>query len=264
MYVYAIHNLENGKKYIGQTTGKISKRYHAHFTSSRCEDCKFYRALRKYGKDAFVYYQVDTADSIDERNEKEIYWINKLDTIRNGYNTKEGGDNARHSKETCKKISKSRKGIKFSEEHCKNLSKAGKLRDTSHLDPWKKRKGQLAGENHHFYGKKRPEMAAKQRERLKDGHPEEVKRKISESLKGKMVGEKHWTYNRELSEEHKENCRKAASKKAIKCLETGEVFESISEASRKLNLHVASIAKVVNGQRNSLYGMTFIKISEVD
>ena len=60
-------------------------------------DTKFYRAINKYGVENFYIEQIDSADTKTQLDAKEIYWINKLDSIANGYNTKSskgkcGGD----------------------------------------------------------------------------------------------------------------------------------------------------------------------------
>lgn len=60
-------------------------------------DTKFYRAINKYGVENFYIEQIDSADTQTQLDAKEIYWINKLDSIAKGYNTKSskgkcGGD----------------------------------------------------------------------------------------------------------------------------------------------------------------------------
>ena len=51
-------------------------------------DTKFYRAVRKYGIENFYIEQIDTANTQGELDEKELYWINKLDSVKIGYNSK--------------------------------------------------------------------------------------------------------------------------------------------------------------------------------
>lgn len=54
------------------------------------------RSIEKYGLDAFVVDEVfDTAESEDELNQKEIYYIEQFDSYRNGYNRSYGGDSMR-------------------------------------------------------------------------------------------------------------------------------------------------------------------------
>ena len=48
-------------------------------------------AIKKYGKDAFTFEILE--ECIPEQlNERESYWIKYYDTVNNGYNCSEGGD----------------------------------------------------------------------------------------------------------------------------------------------------------------------------
>lgn len=121
MIVYKITCLINGKLYIGQTSETIEKRFKRHMGYQKDKhDTKFYRAIKKYGKENFVISEIDHSDNQDELDEKEIFWINFFDTIHSGYNTKSspgkcGGDtlsNHPKKKEISKKISESKLGDK--------------------------------------------------------------------------------------------------------------------------------------------------------
>lgn len=102
MYVYMITNKINHKKYIGITQRTIEERWEEHIHMAYClnhKDSKslFKKAIRKYGKDAWIVEELDTASSIEELKEKEIYWIAKLKTYAFdedgwGYNSTKGGD----------------------------------------------------------------------------------------------------------------------------------------------------------------------------
>jgi hypothetical protein len=76
MIIYKTTNLINGKIYIGQD----SKNNPDYFGSGKY----FKRALKKYGKENFIKEIIDTAETLDELSEKEIYWIDKLDSIKPG------------------------------------------------------------------------------------------------------------------------------------------------------------------------------------
>ena len=54
-------------------------------------ECKFHKALRKYGKDNFTQEIIEEVDDklLDER---EIYWIRFYDSFKHGYNSTVGGD----------------------------------------------------------------------------------------------------------------------------------------------------------------------------
>ena len=88
MYVYKITNLVNGKVYIGQSIRDIQQRFARHINDSlNCKlDTHFARAIRKYGEENFVIELIDTAETQDELNRKEQYWIRHYDSVRHGYN----------------------------------------------------------------------------------------------------------------------------------------------------------------------------------
>lgn len=89
MIIYKITCKVNNKVYIGQTCEDINKRFRRHMGYQSLEhDTKFYRAVRKYGKENFYIEQIDSADTQEELDDKEIYWINYYDSAQNGYNTR--------------------------------------------------------------------------------------------------------------------------------------------------------------------------------
>lgn len=51
--------------------------------------------------------------------------------------------------------------------------------------------------------------------------------------------------------------------KPIKCIETGEVFDSVGEAARKLNLQASHISRVANGKLPHTGRFTFIYLDEL-
>lgn len=124
MYVYKISNKINGKVYIGQSIRPIEERFKRHLTDSlnNVLDTHLARAIRKYGKDSFYIDLIDVANTQDELNKKEQYYIKEYDSIINGYNETDAlykcGGNTYKSKTTEElkeislKISKSKIGIK--------------------------------------------------------------------------------------------------------------------------------------------------------
>lgn len=103
-YIYKIVNRVNGMIYIGQTRNSINTRFIHHKSSAKRQKTYLYNAMNKYGVENFTIEQIDTASSIDELNEKEIYWIKKLNTKKpNGYNMVNGGNSVsglHHTEET--------------------------------------------------------------------------------------------------------------------------------------------------------------------
>ena len=102
-YLYKITNIITNDMYIGKTINPIAKRFHRHINDaiSNRLDTHLARAIRYYKPDNFRIEQIDTANTIDELNIKEKYWIAKYDTYNNGYNETEGGDGGNtYSKKT--------------------------------------------------------------------------------------------------------------------------------------------------------------------
>lgn len=116
MIVYKIQNKINGKIYIGQTVGTLEHRMSQHKANGK-KISVIGNAIHKYGWENFDVEVIDEADTIEELNQKEIYWIGYYKSISpNGYNLELGGRNALHEEETRKKISEANKGKHLAEK----------------------------------------------------------------------------------------------------------------------------------------------------
>jgi len=108
--IYVLTNTVNNKQYVGLTKGTIQNRFKCHVQDSRAgSECAIHRAIRKYGKEAFLLEAVDTAPTLAELKLKEIEWIARLGTFGNGYNMTRGGDGCnghKRSEETKGKLRK--------------------------------------------------------------------------------------------------------------------------------------------------------------
>lgn len=93
MYIYKITNTLNDKVYIGQCVGSVHERFNRHFSDAKAGlDTHFSRACRKYDKNLFKVETIDTAETREELNNKEKYWIKHFDSCHEGYNSTVGGD----------------------------------------------------------------------------------------------------------------------------------------------------------------------------
>jgi len=90
--IYKIINDLNSKIYIGKTVETLASRWSKHIYASKKSDTHLYRAMNKYGLEHFSIIPLEENVSDEILNEREIYWIKELDTIKNGYNTTIGGD----------------------------------------------------------------------------------------------------------------------------------------------------------------------------
>lgn len=88
MWIYKITNIQNNKVYIGQTIRPIQQRFQRHINDAlnNVLNTHFARAIRKYGKENFVIEEIDKAQTQDELNKKEQYWINYYNSVEEGYN----------------------------------------------------------------------------------------------------------------------------------------------------------------------------------
>lgn len=96
-YIYVITNKINGKQYVGQTTYSIEKRFKEHKKQKNAPTRKrfpLYSAFRKYGFENFIVSELEEC-SEEKLDEREKFWINKLDTYYHGYNATFGGGGVR-------------------------------------------------------------------------------------------------------------------------------------------------------------------------
>lgn len=130
--IYTITNLLNNKIYVGYATN-FRKRKGDHISNLRKNKHKNIHLQRAFTRDGESNFKIELLEeyNIDILPSMEHYWCNLLQAHNpeKGYNilpTSEFGL-ITHSKETRDKISKSKIGIKLSEEHCKNIgiSKTG-------------------------------------------------------------------------------------------------------------------------------------------
>lgn len=93
--IYRATNTQNGKVYIGQTTETLKSRKQKHKRSAKRDNYNryFYNAIKNYGWKNFNWDQIDIAESREELDEKEIFWIKSYDSIskERGYNICIGG-----------------------------------------------------------------------------------------------------------------------------------------------------------------------------
>jgi group I intron endonuclease len=201
--VYVIENLENGKKYIGQTTRvDLTERFREHCGNSTTSVCpKLRNAIKKYGKDCFSVEPLWTSETCDQQelDMKEMDLIEEHNTLNpNGYNLTKGGMGGRHSDETKLLISEKSK------------------------QAWN-----LKGEQY-------------RRERKERGRTEESKQKTSETLKELFkkpeLREKISQGNKgkKRSEESKERYRRASQQRII----NPEYIRKVKENAMKRNKQV--------------------------
>lgn len=92
-YIYKIHNIINGKEYVGQTKDTVEMRWRKHIDNAKNNPYKqvITQAIAKYGEENFLIEEIAKCP-VEDLDKWEIFYIKKYDTFQNGYNMTLGGN----------------------------------------------------------------------------------------------------------------------------------------------------------------------------
>jgi len=205
MIIYKATNKINNKVYIGQSQHllRVRKQDHKNQALIKNSTTPFHKAIRRYGWDNFSWEVIDKANTIEELNAHEYFYIEQIPSKKR-YNLRPGGLNYIMPDEIKEKISKSLKGRKcgkFTEETRVKLSE-GKI------------------------GNKNPQYGTKRT-------PEEIQALLAFSM---------------------EVCCKKVAKVNKKTNEIIQVYESISQCARDNSKSIGAISLIVNGKTKNPAG----------
>lgn len=212
--IYKIVNLVNDKCYIGSAKN-LETRKEAHFKKlSRGvhPNPHLQAAFSKYGKECFSFTTIKLCP-VNELIKIEQCYIDQHDRgkLYNIRMVATSNLGLKASEETRRKMSESAKARGFTEEHKQNISKA----QIGRISPMRGR-----------------------------SHSEETKRKIRES----NAGQKRSAETRQkISDALK--IQKPHRVKKVKCCETGEVFNSGTDAAKALGIKVATFWACIYNNR---------------
>lgn len=213
MWVVYMHNCKiNNKKYIGITSQEPYTRRFNCDGSGYKTSIRFWNAINKYGWENFDHIVLKSNIEEIEAKELEKFYIALFRTMddRFGYNIKEGGQGEHLPEYVKEKIRKS------------NLGKPG------------------TNNGKHF--------------------TEEHKQKLSETQKGRKMSEKHYENfliamskrkgkpGRKLSESDKKKLIDSSKKKVV-CVETGIVYESMTECATAFGVLVSNLSRAIKDKR---------------
>jgi len=239
--IYCAENVINGKKYIGQTTMGLEKRWACHIYEAQRNKLTMpiCSAMRKYGSDKFLVYQISWARNQDELNKQEVFFIEHYNTITSkyGYNARTGGQAGRLTSQARKRMSLARTGNKH--------WAFGKRRDPVHqakLTAARRLRGPVSKET---------------REKLSRagmGHAvsEQTRKKIGEKRKGHTMP----PHVKEALRTANKN-RPSHRRKGVICVTTNKVFASQREAAAYAEVSFAQMSRLVRGICKHSKGLEF-------
>lgn len=255
-YKVYVHIAPNGKLYFGITHMPVSHRWRKDGTGYR-QSVLFWRVIQKYGWDNFQHIILMENLSEQVACECEKYLIAKYRTTNSkyGYNLCAGGEGTlgihfKHSEEAKRKISDAGKGRIISDWHKQRISEIHK--GMHHTRETREHLSKTISKRYEDDITYRKRIADTVKQRWQEGAyanrkshivSEEHRKHLSEAGKrSRPKGSFHHTEvsKRKLSEAHKG--RPAHNKRAIMCIETGECYDSIRGAEKRLAINNIGIA----------------------
>lgn len=216
--------------YVGQTKRSVKTRWiqHCQKAPSRGKCTALYGAIQKYGKENFTIEVIDQVESKSELSEKERYWIKHLNTLApNGYNLTEGGESTVFTEEALVRMKlKQREWFDTHDSmSCKPVYQYT-----------------LTGE---FIREWKSLKQASSELQINHGNLCQACR----NGKNKSAGGYLWSYEKINSLQY--NCIRT---RKVKCVETGQIFDSVHEAAEFINRSPSSLVGCLKGKQQTSGG----------
>lgn len=252
--VYVHKNITNGKVYVGITHSAVNRRWQ--YGWGYASQPLFYNAIKKYGWEGFEHEIIAEELTKEEAcaMEKELIDRYRSNDREFGYNRECGGvARGKVSEETKQILREKNLGKKMSAESREKMSVAAKKRPPNLVA--------LAKGREVNRGKKMSdEQRAAISERMKGNQiwlgrtlPPETREKIRQKAIGRQFSDE---WRARLSESHKglmKGEKHPMSRKVI-CVETGEVFPSITAAGESVGITHSRIRECCLGNRHTTKG----------
>jgi group I intron endonuclease len=246
--VYLVTNLVSKKRYVGITSDSIKARFTRHCTQGHY----LTSSIKKHGREQFSLELITITSSKQTAAKYEILLIKKFNTkFPNGYNFSDGGQCPTHTLEVRRKISESKKGVKFSPKHTESIRRANKINGA-------KRKGI-----------KRPEYSLEWKQnmskgktgiKLSDRHRQNISSALKSSVKfkNKKHNDTFKTNNPSKNPVLKEIIARKKWK-PVYCVELKTCFLSLKAASESLGIKGRQLATAMfRGSKVNNYKFYYI------
>ncbi len=302
--IYRATNRVNGKVYVGQTINTLKRRMSTHRQQAKHSDSSnhFHNAIKKHGWEAFEVEIIDSADSAEELNYLEIYWIRFYCATNpdKGYNTCLGG-----ADRTMSQASRDKQRASMIEGYATGRIVApwlGKKRSPETIKKIIKTKAEKIA-NGWVSPKKGKRVSKEERDRLVGMVPQYAVKCLETGVEYPSIKEAllatgfqrgslsrcirtggthhglHWDYvdseNHQKAQRRKRTpAEKAAMSlvlkgkptgrhKTVTCVETGQTFRTLKEAAQWSGAQPTKIGEVIRGNRLTAGGYHWIRMGNV-
>jgi len=239
--------------YVGRTMTILSTRWSKHKTNARLSNTNNYRSnwINKHKDEIEIVLIEGGIKTKEEVCDREKYYIafyrEKFGSLVNSSDGGDGGcEGYKHTEEAKAKISNTHKGRKFSEEHIKNISNRFISEETRNKLSETTKKYILENGNP-MTGKKRPDNAKRNKERIGVKASEETKKKMSENRIGsKNANYKHGKRTKEYQQLHKREFKltQEIANEIRELYSTGNfTYKNLSEIYKVTPAHIGSIIR---------------------
>jgi group I intron endonuclease len=272
----------SGKRYVGQTWNEQKRRWEHRSISGK--KSVFHEAIKKYGKDSFVYDILHSnIETQEELNRLESETIARFNTIApHGYNLTTGGEGGKHHKASKQKLKdmwlttkrdQMVNSMKRTAERpeVKARLKQNAINNASNPEIMKQRSQKLkVAFSSKEVRKQRSEQRKQEwanpeiRAKRLEGHVQ-ARSKESYKLRQIEIMKKRWEsdeYRLQMKKKltgrviSRSEVDEKAKKRMVKvvCINTGEVFESVNAASKFANVSRSCISSVITGKQKQAGG----------
>ena len=245
--IYKITCKKNGKIYIGQSKD-IKRRFNQHRTQTSNKNLKADTEL--YGIDEFVFEILEEC-TVEELTAREDYY---LDTLKPEYNILLEGRPVFVSDETRARQRKAKLGKKLTPEHCKNISVSNTGKKKSEEACRKHFKAVRCIETGQIFDSIQQAADFVGISYNSISAAVHGRRQSSAGFRWEFVDkEKESSRPKRLFKEVSDNTRKKHCK-AVRCIETEQIFESLGAATKFAGIRQPNISSVLYGKQTTAGG----------
>lgn len=277
MVIYKLTNLiadEKGrhKSYIGQTTRTLGERIKEHKVSKY----PIGNAIRDHGWENFTVTILDECSTLEELDEREIFWIATLGTqVPNGYNISAGGEQQPHDNN--KEVICLDNGMRFS-----SIAEAARWAGVAYPSVSMVCNGRaLTAGGHRWAFANDPVEAKKPNKRgvtqaraVRCVETGEEFDSIAEAARHYNISNSrirlaadnieytaadlHWQWASDPAIDPTEvELTSPRGRRQVRCIETGIIYNSITEAANAFNVSPSGMYSACNGECKTIRGLQF-------